>query len=627
MCGIFLIKYKLQNKKNFDFMSDLKICFNHLGRRGQDASGIVLINNKSIQILKSNTKSNFLINSSKFKKKISDFKRLVKNNNSGKVFILGHTRMVTRGNSSNNENNQPIINEKNLILHNGIITNYDEYYKNFNNQLLTDVDSEIYLKLLNEALIDNKNLENSLIEKIFKNVKGANSFFLLDIKLNKILFSTTNNSLHRGHNDKIDLICSEKILLNKFFSNYNNIFNSEDIITNKVYDFQLEFKNELGLMNVEYLIKDHKYKKSNNDINEFSIKKLELNNFFRCKKCILPNTFPFITFDNNGVCNFCNNDTKKNKCNLENLKKILGNKDNKFLIPLSGGRDSSYVLHYIVKELGYNAIAYTYDWGFITDIARKNISNICGKLDIEHIIVSADIRSKRLNVFRNLIAWMQKPNLGLIPLFTAGDKQFFYFANKIKIENKCQNIIFGQNDFEETNFKSGFIGINDSNHKKGIHYYNFDFLGKIKILIYYAKQFLINPRYFNSSMFDSFTGYLSYYFFPKKYIHFYDYIDWNEEKILNVLKYDYDWKQGLSQTAWRIGDSTTPFYNYIYLYKVGFTENDTFRSRQIRANQISREEALEIVNKENLVIPKLIKQYSDTVGLNMVDFNKSLEKL
>ena len=61
---------------------------------------------------------------------------------------------------------------------------------------------------------------------------------------------------------------------------------------------------------------------------------------------------------------------------------------------LSGGRDSCYQLHILAKELGLKPIAYTYDWGMVTDIARRNCSRMCQKLGLEHIIVSADIRKK-----------------------------------------------------------------------------------------------------------------------------------------------------------------------------------------------------------------------------------------
>ena len=58
------------------------------------------------------------------------------------------------------------------------------------------------------------------------------------------------------------------------------------------------------------------------------------------------------------------------------------------LVPFSGGRDSTYVLHVVKEELGLNPVAFTYDWGMVTDLARRNIARICGKLGIENIIAN-----------------------------------------------------------------------------------------------------------------------------------------------------------------------------------------------------------------------------------------------
>ena len=67
----------------------------------------------------------------------------------------------------------------------------------------------------------------------------------------------------------------------------------------------------------------------------------------------------------------------------------------------------------------------------------------------------------------------------------------------------------------------------------------------------------------------------------------------------------------------RIGDGVAPFYNYIYCTVAGFTENDTFRSNQIRNGDISRAEALERAMTEN--IPRIdgLDWYFRRIGLDM----------
>ena len=66
----------------------------------------------------------------------------------------------------------------------------------------------------------------------------------------------------------------------------------------------------------------------------------------------------------------------------------------------------------------------------VTSIARRNQARMTGKLGIEHLWVSADIKWKRKNISKNVKTWLKRPKLGMIPIFIAGDKQFFYYAKK-----------------------------------------------------------------------------------------------------------------------------------------------------------------------------------------------------
>ena len=44
------------------------------------------------------------------------------------------------------------------------------------------------------------------------------------------------------------------------------------------------------------------------------------------------------------------------------------------VVPLSGGKDSVYVLYYTVKKLGLRAIAVSYDNGFVHEVAIRNMN-------------------------------------------------------------------------------------------------------------------------------------------------------------------------------------------------------------------------------------------------------------
>ena len=287
------------------------------------------------------------------------------------------------------------------------------------------------------------------------------------------------------------------------------------------------------------------------------------------------------------------------------------------IVSLSGGRDSTYGLHYVKTELGLNPITYTYDWGMVTDLARRNISRICGKLGVEHILISADIRRKRENIRKNVSAWLAKPDLGLIPLFMAGDKQYFYHGERLRKEMGVELTVLSENLLEKTNFKSGFCGIKPMLGKEET--YSLPKKDKLALAMYYAKGFLMNPRYINSSLLDSFLAYCSYYVIEHNFLSLYRYIQWDEDVISKTLREEYDWELASDTTStWRIGDGTASFYNYIYYAVCGFTENDTFRSNQIREGLITRDEALITSARDNRPRWESIKWYCDTVGIDAV---------
>jgi len=296
---------------------------------------------------------------------------------------------------------------------------------------------------------------------------------------------------------------------------------------------------------------------------------------------------------------------------------------NNCLITFSGGRDSSYGLHIVKTKLGMNPITYTYDWGMITDLGRRNQMRLCGKLGVENILVSANIARKRKNIKLNVLAWLKKPDLGTVPLFMAGDKQYFYYANKVSKQTGCELIILCENLLETTRFKSGYCGIpprHGSNHT-----YTLTPFDRVKLSYYYMKEYISNPAYINKSVIDTMGAFFSYYLLPQNYLNIYQYVAWDEAEINRTLVSKYNWELAKdTSTTWRIGDGTASFYNYIYYTIGGLSEIDTFRSNQIREGMIGREAALELVKKENEPRYESIQWYCDVIGIDFYEAIKTI---
>jgi hypothetical protein len=204
----------------------------------------------------------------------------------------------------------------------------------------------------------------------------------------------------------------------------------------------------------------------------------------------------------------------------------------------------------------------------------------------------------------------------------AGDKYFFYFCDQVKKQTGIDLNIWGINNLENTNFKTGFAGLPPQFNKKRI--YSLSIVNQLKLFGFVGKNIVQSPGYINQSMIDSIGSFSVRYFSPKKdYYHLFDYYKWDEQELESLIKNEYHWEKAIdTDSTWRIGDGTASFYNYIYYTVAGFTENDTFRSNQIREGLISREEALLKVNKENEVRYETMRWYLEIIG---IDFKKAVQ--
>lgn len=117
----------------------------------------------------------------------------------------------------------------------------------------------------------------------------------------------------------------------------------------------------------------------------------------RCTRCIIPGTLPFVRFDEEGVCNYCR-DYEKNfrewetvsarkQAQFEGLLAAAQRKKRPYdcLVPLSGGKDSTFVLYLCAKVYGLRCLAVTFDNGFMTALAKENIVNSLNATGSDHI--------------------------------------------------------------------------------------------------------------------------------------------------------------------------------------------------------------------------------------------------
>ncbi len=339
----------------------------------------------------------------------------------------------------------------------------------------------------------------------------------------------------------------------------------------------------------------------------------ELINLRRCKKCILPETFPGIEFDPEGVCNYCNNWQPVKVFGEEVLFKELSrykNKGRKYdvLVPFSGGRDSTFVLHQLIKKYQMNILSITVDSGFLTKEGYRNIDVVTKKLKVDHVWIKNDdkIKISQENCKTKFHGWLKQPSINtIVPVLNSGDKtmnlQMFNYAYNHGIPLMAGGNNIGNSIFEQEHWKTGFLGIFPN--ERG--YYNTK--DKIKLSLRFLNEYFQNKSNLKIPILKEYVEGALVYFFESilkpmgvDTVGFYDYIYWDEKEIISTITKETGWKGAAdSSTTWRVDDSAYPLINYIYCNLVGFTEHDEMYSKMIREGQITRIGAMERVREDH----------------------------
>jgi len=126
-----------------------------------------------------------------------------------------------------------------------------------------------------------------------------------------------------------------------------------------------------------------------------------------CKRCLYPENHPLnLVFDEEGICSGCRVHEEKDILDWskrENkLKELLTSYKNNMesnydcIIPVSGARDSYFIVHKIKKEYGLNPLLVTYNKQYNTDLGIRNLANLRIKFncDILTLTVNPEVVKK-----------------------------------------------------------------------------------------------------------------------------------------------------------------------------------------------------------------------------------------
>jgi asparagine synthetase B (glutamine-hydrolysing) len=621
MCGIFGVICSSEHVADRDLAQRLAIALlRYSETRGREAVGLAVHDGSRIEVLKQGGSVTAFLDSPKLK-------RLLATPRPGSTLaITGHSRLATNGTQSNVDNNQPVITHGAVALHNGIIVNDRALAARY--PVLapqSELDSEVLAALLRAKLDDSHDLV-AATRATFAEIEGSASVAMLFDNLDVMLLATNTGSLFQltGMGGKLIAFASERFILqrvleDKLFSSALGDSHLEQVRAGHALAIDLDGLHRRAFSLAPNAQEPPFGTAPNGHHVEIVDHSSRVDRLRRCTKCILPETYPFIDFDEHGVCYYCRSwkpITVKGEQALFDKVAPFRSSDGSpdVIVAFSGGRDSSYGLHYVKTVLGMNPVAFTYDWGMVTDLARRNCARVCGKLGIEHIIRSADITAKRRYIRKNVEAWLKKPELGMVTLFMAGDKEFYSHARQLRKETGIKLVIFCTgNMIEDAPYKTGLMGVPQDDHNMKLT--DMALGTKLPMLWYFAKNYLKNPAYINESLVDTLNAFVQTFVIKDDFLYLYHYLPWHEDNIVGTIRREYEWELATdTQTTWRIGDGSAAFYNYIYGTIAGFTEDEAMLSNMVREGHLDRDEAMRRGREYSKPRWESIREYFQLIG-------------
>lgn len=310
-----------------------------------------------------------------------------------------------------------------------------------------------------------------------------------------------------------------------------------------------------------------------------------MSNYQICSRCIMDTSDPEITFDEQGVCNHCLNFDANIKPRwfpnekgseilqgiVDKIKRENVNNEYDCIIGLSGGVDSSY-LAVKAAQMGLRLLAVHVDAGWNSEIAVRNIENICKKLSIDlhtHVVDWEEVKELQRAFLLSGVANQDVPQ----------DHAFFAALYNYAVKNNVKYVLSGMNFATEGILPSawGYMAM-DLKHLEGIY----ERFGRVPLRTF--------PKV-------NLFKYLIYYPYIKgmKVIAPLNYMPYDKNEAITILEKEFGWQYYGGK---HFESRFTKFFQAYYLpAKFGYDKRRAHLSSLIVSEQLNREQALAEMEK------------------------------
>ena len=342
-----------------------------------------------------------------------------------------------------------------------------------------------------------------------------------------------------------------------------------------------------------------------------------------CKNCVMPDTKPNLKLNDEGICNACESYNERTEIDWEKRKEELIKIINKYksqdgsnydcVVPVSGGKDSTYQVIRML-QLGMNPLCVTSTTCDLTDIGRKNIENL-KSLGVDYLEFTANpkVRKKMNRIGLTQvgdISWPEHVGIFTLPI-------------QVAVKYNIPLVIWGENSQNEYGGPAadaknnvltrkwleefgGLLGlrVSDLVGVEGItdkdllpyKYPSDEELEKVGVTGLFLGHYIPWDGYSNALLSQAY-GLTTY------------------SKIAEGSCVNYE----------NLDNYQTGIHDYFKYLKFGFSRASDIASMHIRRGRITREDAVEIVNKNDGLFPwsylgKPLKDILEPLDLTVEEF-------
>jgi N-acetyl sugar amidotransferase len=335
-----------------------------------------------------------------------------------------------------------------------------------------------------------------------------------------------------------------------------------------------------------------------------------------CLRCCMPETVEGIVFDEFGICQACQSSEQKMHIDWTLREKALRNILDKFrhkggsgydcIVPISGGKDSTFQLHVITQVYGLRPLAVTFSHNWYSKTGRQNLENALEKFNVDHIQFTPN---------RNLVNRLARQSLRHI-----GDSCWHCHAGvgafplQVAVRWNVPLLIWGESIAETSGRASYFEPV-----RKFDREYFLRVSAKVdvdKMVSDTVSREELGPFELPSAEECERVGLTG--------IHLGDFIFWDDERQMEFVRDTYGWSGGKVEGTYKGYKSVecrmAGLHDYTKYLKRGFGRATDHASQDVRAGIITREEGFELAKQHDPVRPDALDYYLEITGLSEDEF-------